>query len=348
MVIKNSGYFYYKYIVRVLIMKVTAKAHSNIALVKYWGKKPDSALNIPAVGSISITLNKLFTVSTVEFLKNLTEDQLILNGTLASSLELNRVTQFLDILRNGADIKHRAKIISDNNFPTEAGLASSASAFASLALAASKAAGLQLNESQLSELARKGSGSAARSVFGGFVEMKTGEKEDGSDSIAIPVQEQNYWDIWVVIAITSEAKKKIGSTSGMNHTANTSPFFSEWVKSSLKDLNEMRNAIQHQDFSKLGELSEFSCLKMHSVAMSANPGLIYWNKTTLECMHTIRELRENNIPVYFTIDAGPQVKVLCLKKEVAIVASELEKIDGVHRTISTGLGPGASIIEVSH
>jgi len=329
-------------------MKVTAKAHSNIALIKYWGKKSDSVLNIPAVGSISITLNKLFTVSSVEFRKELAEDQLVLNGLTANTLELKRVSNFINLIRSAAQIENRAQIISDNNFPTGAGLASSASAFASLALAASQAAGLNLTDTQLTELARKGSGSAARSIYGGFVEMQTGVKSDGTDAIALPMQEQDYWDIWVVIAITSEAKKKIGSTSGMNHTANTSPFYSEWVKSSSTDLEEMRKAIRQKNFTQLGELSEFSCLKMHSVAMSANPGLIYWNKTTLECIHAIRELRERKLPVYFTIDAGPQVKALCLKNDVETVASELEKIEGVQRTISTGLGPGVSTIEVSN
>jgi diphosphomevalonate decarboxylase len=328
-------------------MKVTAKAHSNIALIKYWGKKSDTVLNIPAVGSISITLNKLFTVSSVEFLKTLAEDQLVLNGSAANPAERDRVTQFLDIIRRHVNIEERAKIISDNNFPTGAGLASSASAFASLALAGSRAAGLNLNYRQLTELARKGSGSAARSLYGGFAEMKTGEKDDGSDAIAVALQPEEYWDIWVVIAITSESRKKIGSTKGMNHTARTSPFYNEWVNTSPRDLDHMRDAIARKDFARVGELSEFSCLKMHSVAMSANPGIIYWNKTTLDCVHTIRQMRERSIPVYFTIDAGPQVKALCLKKDAETISCELEKIEGVQRTISTGLGPAASVIEVS-
>jgi diphosphomevalonate decarboxylase len=327
-------------------MKVTAKAHSNIALIKYWGKKDSSPLNIPAVGSISITLRELFTLSTVEFSKDLQEDRLMLNGTPGNDAELSRVRKFLDIIRSQANIQLRAEVISQNNFPTGAGLASSASAFASLALAGTKAAQLEYSVGQLSELARKGSGSAARSIFGGFVEMKTGQQEDGSDAIAYPLQDENYWDICVVIAITSETQKKIGSTAGMNLTAFTSPYYQEWVNSAPNDLREMKKAIQERNFSLLGELSEYSCLKMHGLAMGARPGLIYWNKTTLDCIQRIRELRETNIPVYFTIDAGPQVKALCLQKDKETVDQALQNIDGVHRTITTVMGPAASIVEI--
>jgi diphosphomevalonate decarboxylase len=199
---------------------------------------------------------------------------------------------------------------------------------------------------QLSELARKGSGSAARSIFGGFAEMKTGHQPDGSDAIAYPMQDENYWDICVIIAITSETQKKIGSTAGMNLTASTSPYYREWVNSAPDDLKEMKKAILEKNFPLLGELSEYSCLKMHGLAMSARPGLIYWNKTTLDCIQQIRKLRDSNVPVYFTIDAGPQVKALCLQKDKETVEQALQGIDGVHRTITTVMGPAASIVEI--
>lgn len=324
-------------------MQATAKSHPNIALVKYWGKR-DKKLNLPAVGSISITLKKMHTITNIQFNSNLKRDILILNGKEATESQTNRVSQFLDIVRKEAGIITRAKITSDNNFPTGAGLASSASAFASLAMASSAATGINKTEAQLSELARKGSGSAARSIFGGFVEMSLGQQFDGSDSVAHQIATEKYWDIRVLIAITSEEEKKIGSTEGMQHTAKTSPFYKKWLSSSDKDIIDLRTAIQNRDFNRLGEISEFSCLKMHAVALSANPGLIYWNAATINCMHTIRELREYGIPVYFTIDAGPQVKALCLPEQQEEIKSALLKIKGVRQVLVTPLGPGTRLI----
>ena len=325
-------------------IEASAKAHSNIALIKYWGKRNED-LNLPAVGSISITLQELFTISSIKFDENFKQDFLEINGTRANPHQTKRVSQFIDIFRNLAKLTSRFRISSQNNFPTGAGLASSASAFASLALAANQAIGLDLSDTQLSEFARIGSGSAARSIYGGFVEMTLGSKSDGSDAIAIQLAKADFWDIHVLIAITSEEKKDIGSTSGMNHTAKTSPYYNAWIASNKSDLDDMRQSIQRRDFNKLGELSEFNCLKMHSVMLSANPGLIYWNSITLACMHAIRSLRKKNIPVYFTIDAGPQVKALCLKENVQQVQAELEVIPGVKRIISSGLGSDASIQE---
>jgi len=325
-------------------MKAIAQAYSNIALIKYWGKR-ESQLNLPAVGSISLTLAGMKTVSQVYFREDLDHDHLLLNGKEALPPETARVSKFLNIVREASRLQLFAEIKSHNNFPTGAGLASSASAFASLALAASQAAGLKLSPAQLSILARRGSGSAARSLFGGFVEMKIGKKKNGSDSYAVQLQDENYWDIHLLIAITSESKKDIGSTSGMDHTARTSPYYHEWVTSSPADLKEMRQAIGNKNFSKLGELAEFSCLKMHAVAMSAYPGLVYWNAASIECIHTIRELRRQGCEVYFTIDAGPQVKAICLAADRETVKGALENTGGVLRVISSGLGGNAALLE---
>ncbi len=327
-----------------LFMKATAKAHPNIALVKYWGKR-DQKLNLPAVGSISVTLNKLHTISSVHFREDLQNDILILNGEEAKPDQTLRISRFLDLIRHKAGISTKAEVSSKNNFPTGAGLASSASAFASLALAGSQAAGLQMQASALSELARLGSGSAARSIFGGFAEMKVGERADGSDAVAVPLADENHWDLRILIAITSEEEKEIGSTTGMNHTARTSPYYGQWVFSSQADLENMRRAIFLRNFTELGQITELSCLKMHAVAMSANPGLIYWNSTTVEAIHTIRKLRNREIPVYFTIDAGPQIKALCPAPYSEEVHDALQKISGVLRIIETSLGPAAALTE---
>lgn len=325
-------------------MKATATAHSNLALVKYWGKR-NSALNLPAVGSISITLADLTTRTTVQFDSQFDRDTLMLNGVRTEAGKEKKVHAFLDIVRQQAKIKHFARVTSENNYPTGAGLASSASGFAALALASTQAAQLSLSPEQLSVLARRGSGSAARSIFGGFVEMKAGQKPDGTDSYAVELADENHWGINIIIAITTDQEKQIGSTEGMNQTALTSPFYTDWISSSKQDLNEMRSAIAAKDFQKLGEISEHSCLKMHGLAMSAKPGIVYWNATTISIIDFVRELRRKNLQCYFSIDAGPQVKIICLPNDAEKLENLVNNIPGVKRTIRTSLGPGAKLIE---
>ncbi|NIS38368.1 diphosphomevalonate decarboxylase, partial [Candidatus Saccharibacteria bacterium] len=258
-----------------------------------------------------------------------------------------RVSAFLDLVRQQAGMSYFAKVDSENNYPIGAGLASSASGFAALAMAAAHAANLHLSPEQLSVLARRGSGSAARSIFGGFVEMKVGEEPDGSDSFAAQIADENYWALNLIAAITAEQEKPIGSTEGMRQTAQTSPYYRDWISSSRPDLDEMRAAIIKKDFEKLGEISEQSCLKMHALAMSAKPGLIYWHSATIALIHLVRELRQKNIQCYFTIDAGPQVKILCFPQDAERIENSLRKFNGVKKTIRTSLGPGAKLIETS-
>ncbi|HGY56344.1 MAG TPA: diphosphomevalonate decarboxylase [Caldithrix abyssi] len=324
-------------------MKATAKAHSNIALIKYWGKR-DERLNLPAVGSISLTLDALHTVTSVHFDSALNDDELILNDEKAGDKETARISAFLDLIRQMAGMTHKARINSQNNFPTAAGLASSASAFAALALAAAKAAGLSLSRKELSVLARQGSGSAARSVYGGLVEMKRGSAADGRDAYAVRLAEPDYWDLRLLIAVTSEAKKPVGSTAGMRLSERTSPYYHAWVDNSENDLQDMRQAVQQKDFEKVGELCEFSALKMHALALSSNPGLIYWNGATVEGMHVVRSLRRTGLPVWFTIDAGPQLKALCLPEAAAKVTEALQNVPGVRQVIECRTGPDALVL----
>ncbi len=324
-------------------MKATAKAHSNIALIKYWGKR-DERLNLPAVGSISLTLDALHTVTSVHFDSALNADELILNDEKAGGKETARISAFLDLIREMAGMTHRARINSQNNFPTAAGLASSASAFAALALAATKASGLSLSKKELSVLARQGSGSAARSVYGGLVEMRRGSAADGSDAYAVRLAAPDYWDLRLLIAVTSEAKKPVGSTAGMRLSEQTSPYYRAWVDHSENDLREMRQAVEQKDFEKVGELCEFSALKMHALALSSNPGLIYWNGATVEGMHVVRALRRTGLAVWFTIDAGPQLKALCLPEAAAKVAEALQNVHGVRQVIECRPGPDALVL----
>ena len=323
---------------------ITARAHSNIALIKYWGKR-DTTLNLPAVGSISMTLDGLHTTTSLRPDESLQQDRFLLNGQPAGKQETARLRQFLDLARGLAGKDAKFHVESRNNFPTAAGLASSASGFAALALAATRALDVQLTPAELSALARRGSGSAARSLFGGFVEMKRGQNPDGSDSYAEQIAPRDYWDVRLIIAITSRQQKETGSTKGMELSRATSPYYPAWVDSSPADLREMRAAILNRDFQKAGELSEFSCLKMHALALSANPGIIYWNGATVEAMHRIRQLRKSGLPVYFTIDAGPQIKALCLPQAAARVIEALRTINGIKECIETRPGDDAYLIE---
>ncbi|MDN5872842.1 MAG: diphosphomevalonate decarboxylase [Sinobacteraceae bacterium] len=321
-----------------------ALAHPNIALVKYWGKR-QRALNLPAVGSLSITLDGIHTRTRVQFDPTLKADVLTLNGA-TDAAATQRVTANLDLLRALAGTTCAARVTSFNNFPTGAGLASSASGFAALVTAASAALGLQLDAGQRSVLARQGSGSAARSLFGGYVEWSLGSRADGTDSCAHPVLGAEQWPLRVVVAVTSEAKKTVGSTEGMTRTAQTSPYQSAWIDGQEADLTEARAAVVAHDFERLAAVSEFSCLKMHGLAMAAQSGLLYWNGATVEGVHRVRALRAAGVPVFFTIDAGPQLKAVCLPQAEQQVAAALGEIPGVLEVIRCGLGPGAHTIDV--
>lgn len=314
------------------------RARSNIALVKYWGKA-DPALNTPAVGSISITLNDLWTDTGIRFGRDLPADRLLLDGVERKD-QLERVSRCLDLVRAAAGTDLKAEVTSSNNFPTGAGLASSASGFAALVGAATRALSLELTNRELSVLARRGSGSAARSIFGGFVEMHKGQSKDGSDSFAEPLASADSWPLSVLVAITTAGEKAVGSGPGMAMSASSSPYYRQWVESHPRDLDVARTAIEARDFEALADVSEHSCLKMHAAAMSTVPPLIYWNGATVECLNRIRELRADGVPVFFTIDAGPQVKAICLPEAEADVQAALTATAGVGKVIVTRLGPG--------
>lgn len=314
-----------------------ARAHSNIALIKYWGKR-DPILNLPAVGSISITLDDLYTDTRVTFDPALHADELCLDD---QPTDAHRISQLLDLLRRRAGCHDRALVESHNNFPTGAGLASSASGFAALTVAASQALELDMNPQELSIVARQGSGSAARSIFGGYAEMQRGGADDGHDAFAQPLLAADTWPLAIVVAVTHSQAKSINSRTGMDATATSSPFYPVWVAQAEDDLAAMREAIKTRDFHALGALAEHSCLKMHALMLSNQPALIYWNAATVAAMHAIRALRADGVPVYFTIDAGPQIKALCRPEARTAVAHALAAVDGVEYVLPTQLGPGA-------
>ncbi len=322
----------------------TAIAHANIALVKYWGKR-DATLNLPAAGSLSLTLDALTTTTTVEF-GDAQADELSIDGKPASESAVARFSAWLDLVRTRAGIDARARVASTNNFPTASGLASSASAYAAAAVAASRAAGLSLQPFELSVLARRGSGSAARSIFGGFAMMNVGTRPDGSDAYAEPVPFADDWPVRMVIAVVGGGvKKDVSSRDAMDHCAKTSVLYDGWLRSVPGDLAAARVAIGRRDLVALGEVTAHSALTMHASAFAARPAVIFFRPATLECLLRVQALaKQEQVPAYCTMDAGPHVKVLTLADHVPRVSECLAGVQGVTRVIETGPGQGAQLI----
>lgn len=317
-------------------MHATAKAQPNIALIKYWGKR-DRARNLPAVGSISITLAELFTQMSVDLGESCREDQLIVNGAENSSL-LPRVQRCLD--RVLGKQRRPARITSSSNFPIAAGLASSASAFSALVVAAAAAGGQKRTTEELASLAGATSGSAARSLYGGFAELVNLEDDVKVRSICAAAD----WPLNVVVAITATGPKATGSGEAMEISRKTSPFYSRWIDQQPLDLDTARTAIKTRDFEMLAAVAEHNCLKMHSVMWASRPPIMYWNSATLECMQVVRELRTQGVAVFFTIDAGPQLKAVCLPRHASRVSDALASIAGVNGIMTSGLGAGATLM----
>ena len=319
-----------------------ARACANIALVKYWGKR-DAVLNLPAAGSLSLTLAELVTETTVEFDPALAHDELVLDD---KPVPADRITTVLDLVRVAAQLDSRARVTSTNQFPTASGLASSASGFAALAVAASAAAGLTLDGRELSLLARRGSGSAARSIFGGFVHMHAGAAHDGSDAFAHPIDSPLVERIRMVIAIVGGgAPKQHGSRDAMTHVAATSPLYAGWLALVPKDLAAAETAIVNGDLQALGEIAEANALAMHASAIAARPAIIYWQPATLAALAMVRELRAQGRAAWATMDAGPHVKVLTTADDANAVAQTLIAVDGVTRTLISRAGGSATLVD---
>ncbi len=314
-----------------------AQAQPNIALVKYWGKS-DIARNLPAVGSLSITLDELYSRMSVEFLDHPGADELSVNGESNTEM-LPRVSACIDLIA-GED-RSAARIQSETNFPVAAGLASSASAFAALVMATYESAAKIADTLTMARIAGSVSGSAARSLYGGIVELSTGD-----DEIEVwPIAGSDDWPLRVIVAVTETGQKMVSSGEAMIRSAETSPFYDSWVERQPEDLTAARVAVEHRDFEQLAAVAEHNCLKMHTVMWTSRPPVVYWNSATIKCMDAVRELQKKSVPVFFTIDAGPQVKAVCLPSAEESVRNTLAGIDGVVTTYSSGLGPGARVLE---
>lgn len=307
-----------------------AIAHPNIALVKYWGKR-DIALNLPAVSSLSLTLSGYSTTTEVGW--GAERDRVWLEDAPADAATSARVLRFLDRIDPN---RPPVEVRSVNNFPTGAGLASSSSAFAALAAAGCHAAGLQRTPRELSVLARQGSGSASRSLFGGFSVWHRGERDDGSDSFAEPLAAEDHWDLSMVVAVVSAEKKSVGSTEGMERSRATSAFYDSWVRTAQADVDEGIAAVKARDLDRLGAVMEASTFKMHAVMQTSVPPILYWRPSTVACLEAVVALRSQGVSAWATMDAGPNVKILCAPTDAPRVAAALSPLVA---TVTT-LGPG--------
>lgn len=317
-------------------MKAVAQAQANIALIKYWGKR-DHNKNLPAVSSLSVTLDSLRTKMSVEFELGLGSDTLLVNGSPAPAME-KRVSQCID--RVAGTERVAASIVSEGNFPIGAGLASSASAFAALVVATAGACDKSYATQTLAQLAGSSSGSAARSLYGGIVALTAGDE----DIDVQPLLNQHEWPLEVIVAVTEKKAKKLGSGAAMIRGEQTSPFYSTWVERQDGDFETAKDAVLARDFERLASISEHNCLKMHSLMWSSRPPVVYWNSATLSCLESIRSLQSAGHAVFFTIDAGPQVKAVCLPESAAAVMDALQATPGVLSLLHSNLGAGAKLL----
>lgn len=316
------------------------KAHTNIALIKYWGKK-DQKLFLPMNSSLSLTLDAFYTETTVQMDDSLSKDQFILNDCEQSEEETKKISRFLDLFREETGIYMPTKVISHNHVPTAAGLASSASAFAALGGAMNVATGMNADLQTLSTFVRRGSGSATRSVYGGFVEWQMGTSND--DSYAVQIDDAN-WDIAMVTVAVNTNKKTISSRVGMQLTVETSPFYESWLTTAKTDLADIKQAIQTHDFQMLGEITESNGMKMHGTMLGARPPFTYMEPTTLDVIAAVRQLRQEGIECYYTMDAGPNVKVLCHLSETKKIQEKLKAKFPTNPVIISKVGSGIELL----
>jgi len=319
-----------------IMSRATAIAHPNIALIKYWGKR-DLALNLPAVSSVSLTLSGFATKTSVE--TGAASDVVLVNGEIASERFGARVLTFLDRILVG---RGPLTIETESNFPMGAGLASSASGFAALTLAACAATGRPTDPVILSTLSRLGSGSACRSFWDGFVHWRRGEQADGTDSHGHPIDALDGWDLAMVIGVVETGPKAVGSTEGMERSRNTSAFYQQWIDSSERDVSDALLAIEQRDLDALGEAMERSTFKMHATMHSATPPLIYWKAHTLDVLQAVFHLRASGVSAWATMDAGPQVKILCHATDANDVVAAIQPY--TQETHILRPGPGAHLI----
>ncbi|WP_251518727.1 MULTISPECIES: diphosphomevalonate decarboxylase [Staphylococcus] len=321
-----------------------ARAHTNIALIKYWGKADEQYI-IPMNNSLSVALERFYTETKVTFDASYEKDTLILNGEAVNDKESAKIRRFMDVVRERANTSMYAYIESENFVPTAAGLASSASAYAALATACNEALQMNLSDKDLSRLARRGSGSASRSIFGGFVEWEKGDSDKTSYSFPL---DTNHWEdeLAMIFVVINNQSKKVSSRSGMSHTRETSRFYQYWLDHVDADLTEAKAAIEVKDFDRLGEVFEENGLRMHATNLGAKPPFSYLVDESYQVMDIVEQCRAQNLSCYFTMDAGPNVKILVKKEHQQQVMEELCKVFDETQVLSSDITrSGVEIIE---
>lgn len=323
----------------------TARAHTNIALLKYWGKANPNLI-IPTTTSVSLTLNEFYTDTTVEFDAQLIADDVWLDDVQMDAKGFAKVVNFLNLVRAQAGITTFAHVRSYNHVPTAAGLASSASAFAALAGAASAAAGLSTDAAALSRLARRGSGSASRSIFGGFAMWERGT--DDETSVAKPVQTDVDWPIQLITVIVNDQPKKIDSRGGMQHVVATSPFYQAWVDHANAQVPAMLKAVEEHDLPTIGALAEANALQMHAQNTMAQPPFNYLTDQSWAIINAVQALRTQGVDAYATMDAGPNVKIISRPANTETILATIKALNPRLAVTVATPGPGIEIYEGTH
>ena len=326
--------------------KTTVSAPANIAFIKYWGAR-DLDRAVPMNPSISMTLEHCVTQCTVEVLNHEGEDEVWLaepdGGFRSPEADFaRRMREHLGRIRRWAGREEAVRVATRNSFPTAGGLASSASGFAALTLAAAGAFGKKnAPAKELSLLARRsGSGSASRSVFGGYVEWPAPGAEEGEDqSYAVQIAEPEHWELRDVIAVVEIGPKTVPSIEG-HRRASTSPYYSKRLELLPSRLERVRRAIQDRDLATLGPLLEEEAVDLHLIAMSSHPPVFYWSPGTVAVLRAVRELRQEGLAAWATLDAGANVHVICDADSAEDVADRLEDVPAVGFVINDGVGPG--------
>lgn len=321
-------------------MKASAKAPANIAFIKYWGKA-DETLRLPLNDSLSMNLTGAHTITTVEFDPAFIEDSVDIIGGEFSEHEKARVIKGLTRIREQAGSELRARVVTKNTFPKGAGSAASASGFAALTMAGFAALGTVLSEKEQTIFARLGSGSACRSIPDGFAVWEKGT--DSQSSYAYSLHPADYWDIRDILVIVDKRMKKVSTTDGMERVT-TSPKLAARLNAVPRRMAVIREALEKKDFALFGSVTEEDCLDMHAVMQSQVPPLMYWSPATQRIMAHVVRLRAEGIPVYFTIDAGPNVHIICVGNDEPRVAESVMKLPGIEEIIYNKPARGAHIV----
>lgn len=342
------------------LLRAAAEASPNIAIIKYWGKR-DEGLILPMNESISVTLDEqLKTKSTVMFSEKFKEDEVYLGygikrlkhnkeiKRLRTKEELEKIIPQLNIVRKIAGIDLRAKVVSVSFAPVAGGLAGSSAGLCATALAATLALGLKLTKKELSIICRRGSGSACRSVYGGFVEWLNGNRKDGSDSFAVQLKDENFWpDFRIVVGISEEKEKKIKSRAGMKQTVLTSSLYKKRTQDLPKLIKKTKEAILKKDHQKLFEIAMRESDNLHSVMLDTWPPIIYLNDTSKKVIDSILNYNKNGIKAGYTFDAGPNPVVFTLQKYARDIKKILRQC-GIKKVIVSRVGLGPKILETGH